>query len=188
MESLLPSQKIYLYFKLLRTAPKRVVLMSPKSNEIELYKKHIEEAKLYLPNIAPFSKVLDLGSGAGFPGIPLAIWMKDTQFFLLDKKVVHTKFLEDVKNSLHLKNVTIINMDARLLYRTNFIFDTVVARAVNRIETVLSYVKSNIKSGGLVVLGKKKDIEKELKSIVEPFKLEELRETPFGFIVVIKKL
>ncbi|MFU2158041.1 MULTISPECIES: 16S rRNA (guanine(527)-N(7))-methyltransferase RsmG [Caldisericum] len=185
---IIPSYRFYLYLKLLVNAPKRVVLMSPKEDLNILYKKHIEEAKLYLPYVDNNLKVLDLGSGAGFPGIPLAIMKPQAQFYLIDKRKTHTDFLEFVAKTLNLQNVSVINLDATLLKRNKIIFDVVVARAVNRIDTILSWIKENLRSEGVVVLGKKKDVEEELKYISYPFYLKELKETSFGYLVVIKKL
>ena len=182
------SQKLKIYFDLLKNAPKRVVLMSPKEDEVTLYKKHIDEAKLYMPYVYKCTQVLDLGSGSGFPGIPLAIELPYVKFYLLDKRKVHIEFLRMVKDTLHLDNVELIHMDAALLKRTDYNFDCVVARAVNRIGTILDWVSSNVVSGGQIILGKKKDIEKELKDIKYPFELSELKETTFGYIVVINKL
>ncbi|BAL81436.1 16S rRNA (guanine(527)-N(7))-methyltransferase RsmG [Caldisericum exile] len=185
---IIPSYGFYQYLKLLSNAPKRVVLMSPKDNLDVLYKKHIDEAKLYLPYIGDSMEVLDLGSGAGFPGIPLAIMKPQSQFYLLDKRKTHTDFLRNVITILNLTNVKVINLDAELLKRKNLTFEVVVARAVNRIDVILSWIKDNLKSNGTVVLGKKKDIENELKTIKSPFHLKELIETSFGYLVVIKKL
>lgn len=185
---MIPSYEFYLYLKLLRNSPKRVVLMSPKENIELLYKKHIEEAKLYLPYIKTSKTVLDLGSGAGFPGIPLAVILRETHFYLLDKKKVHCDFLNNVKHTLNLSNVSIVNMEASLLRRTNLIFDAVVARAVNRIDVILSWIGKNLKENGTVLLGKKKEIKQELNSISKPFYLKELVQTSFGYLVVIKKL
>ena len=185
---MLQSQKLTIYLKMLENAPKRVVLMSPKEDTNLLYYKHIEEAKLYLPYIKCNDVVLDLGSGAGFPGIALAIFKPCAKFYLLDKREIHTNFLSNVKSELMIQNVEVVNLDAAMLFKLGLSFDVVVARAVNRIGTILSWVKDVLKQDGIVLLGKKKDIEKELREISPPFILEALLQTSFGYIVIIKKL
>ena len=112
---MLSSQKLFVYLKMLENAPKRVVLMSPKEDTNLLYYKHIEEAKLYLPYIKCNDIVLDLGSGAGFPGIPLAIFKPCVKFYLLDKREIHTNLLSEVKLALGLQNVEVVNLDASML-------------------------------------------------------------------------
>ena len=173
---------------MLENAPKRVVLMSPKEDTNLLYYKHIEEAKLYLPYIKCNDIVLDLGSGAGFPGIPLAIFKPCVKFYLLDKREIHTNFLSEVKLALGLQNVEVVNLDASMLSKLDISFDVVVARAVNRIGTILLWAKDVVRQDGIVLLGKKKDIEKELREISPPFALEALKPTSFGYIVIVKKL
>ncbi|MEF3244497.1 MAG: 16S rRNA (guanine(527)-N(7))-methyltransferase RsmG [Caldisericaceae bacterium] len=181
-------EKFERYLMLLLGAPKRAVLMSPKSDKTLLFKKHIEEAKFYLSYIKDNDVVLDLGSGVGFPGIPLAIQKPHSKFYLLDRKKLHADFLTKVKDDLSLTNVIVINMEAKFIKSLDIKFDVVVARAFNRIETILSFIFNNIKQGGLIVLGKKEDIQEELKQIKHPFVLNELVKTHFGYIVVIKKL
>jgi len=156
------SENIQKYFELLKNAPKRVVLMSPKEDSLKLYKKHIEEANLYLPYIKSGDVVLDLGSGAGFPGIPLAIAVKDAHFYLLDRKAIHTNFLNKVKEELNLENVTVVQMEGELISKKlGVLFDVVTARAFNRIDIVLSMVERNLKQNGIIVLGKKKISKKK---------------------------
>ncbi len=181
-------EKFEKYLLLLLDAPKRAVLMSPKGDKTLLFKKHIEEAKFYLPYIKDNNIVLDLGSGVGFPGISLAIQKPYSKFYLLDRKKLHTDFLTKVKDELSLTNVIVINMEAKFIKSLDIKFDVVVARAFNRIETILSFVSHNVKQGGLIVLGKKEDIQEELKKITHPFILNELVKTHFGYIVVIKRL
>jgi 16S rRNA (guanine527-N7)-methyltransferase len=179
--------KMDMYLQLLLKAPKRAVLMSPLEKNALMHK-HIEEAKIYAPYIKNGDKVLDIGTGCGFPGIPLAIMKPDALFYLVDRKKIHTDFLYRVKKDLNLENVYIFNLEANNLAKINEEFDVVCARAVNRMNIVLTWSKPVIKENGLVLLGKKRDIEKEIEDCHNmPFGIVEIVKQPFGSLVILKK-
>lgn len=82
--------------------------------------------------------VIDVGTGAGLPGIPLSIVNPDYEFFLLDSNNKKARFLKQVKMDLDLDNVAIIHNRAEL-YNPPVKFDTVVARAFSSINEFLAY-------------------------------------------------
>ncbi|KAA2240508.1 16S rRNA (guanine(527)-N(7))-methyltransferase RsmG [Chitinophaga agrisoli] len=95
-----------------------------------LYEKHVLHS-LSIAAVADFtenSQVLDLGTGGGFPGIPLAIFFPDVQFHLVDSIGKKIKVVQAVAEALELKNVTTAHMRAEEI--KNRQFDVVVSRAV----------------------------------------------------------
>lgn len=74
------------------------------------------------------SKILDLGSGAGLPGIPLSIMNPDKTFYLLDCRLKRMVFLRHVKNNLNLKNIELLHMRVEN-YQAACEFDTILCRA-----------------------------------------------------------
>lgn len=86
-------------------------------NPAEHVSRHILDSLALLPHLQPASptalamslQFLDVGTGAGLPGIPLAIAMPDSQWFLLDSNGKKTRFLNQCKIALPLANITIIN-------------------------------------------------------------------------------
>jgi len=91
-------------------------------------------------------RIADVGSGAGFPGIPLAIVEPQRHFSLIESTGKKCRFLEHVRDELQLKNVEVVQSRAEN-YRPEVRFDTVVARAVGPLAGLLKA------AGGLVVGG-----------------------------------
>ena len=93
----------------------------------------------FLPN----AKILDVGTGGGFPGIPLAILFPKTHFFLIDsigKKII---VVEEVIAALDLKNISVSKIRAE---NFNQKVDFVVSRAVTKMDIFVPWVKKNIRS------------------------------------------
>ncbi|MBP3262171.1 16S rRNA (guanine(527)-N(7))-methyltransferase RsmG [Pseudobutyrivibrio sp.] len=110
--------------------------------------------------------VCDLGTGAGFPGIPMAIAYPDLQFSLIDSLNKRIKFLQEVVDALGLTNVTLVHGRAEeagrnKLYREQY--DLVVSRAVANISTLSEYCLPLVKVGGYFISFKSGDIEDEIK-------------------------
>ena len=93
----------------------------------------------FLPN----SKVLDVGTGGGFPGIPLAILFPQTHFFLIDSIGKKIKVVEEVIAALDLKNISVSKIRAE---NFNQKVDFVVSRAVTKMDIFVPWVKKNIRS------------------------------------------
>ncbi len=91
------------------------------------------------------TRILDVGTGGGFPGIPLAIMFNDCEFFLLDSIEKKTKAVTAIAETLGLKNVTVIRKRAE---EEKERFDFVVSRAVMDISGFVNLVSKNIDPGG----------------------------------------
>ncbi len=111
------------------------------------------------------NSVCDLGTGAGFPGIPMAIAYPDIQFTLIDSLNKRIKFLQEVVDALGLKNVTLIHSRAEEAGRNKTYreqFDLVVSRAVANIATLSEYCLPLVKVGGYFISFKSGDIKEEI--------------------------
>lgn len=130
---------------------------------------------------------MDIGSGGGFPGIPLAIMHPRVDFVLLDKRERCTRFLQEVIQMLSLDNVSLITARAEDLGKHQLKVDCVIARAVSRVVDILTWSIPVLKEDGLVILGKKPDIEKEAAQAEKlPFSLQERVQQPFGLLAVYR--
>ncbi len=110
----------------------------------EIYLRHVLHslgiAKIQQFNIG--SSVLDVGTGGGFPGIPLAILFPDTHFTLVDSIGKKIKVVDEVVQGLQLKNVTTVNSRVEEIKPQ---FDFIVSRAVAAMPTFVHWVKGRIK-------------------------------------------
>ena len=134
----------------------------------ELYTKHILHS-LGIAKVIKFEPgtfVLDVGTGGGFPGIPLAILFPETRFYLIDVIAKKIKVVQAVAEALELKNVKAEQLRAELVKGD---FDFIVSRAVTNMPDFVSWIKDKIKKkskhelkNGILYL-KGGDLTEELK-------------------------
>ena len=106
----------------------------------ELFERHILHS-LGIAKVMPFlpgEKVLDVGTGGGFPGIPLAILFPDTEFYLVDSIGKKIKVVQEVAKAIGLKNLQAEHLRAE---QVNEKFDFVVSRAVTRLGEFYPWVR-----------------------------------------------
>ena len=111
--------------------------------------------------------VLDLGTGGGFPGIPLAILYPDAQFVLCDSVGKKTIVAQAVATALGLSNVTVVNARAESLGRS---FDWVVSRAVASLTDFYPWVKGRYNKGILYLKGG--DVNEEICTVMSRHHLQ----------------
>lgn len=108
-----------------------------------LYEKHVLHS-LGIAKVMPFnigSEVLDVGTGGGFPGIPMAIMFPDTQFHLVDSIGKKIKVVTEVATALGLKNVKAQHERAEKIDHT---YDFIISRAVTRIAPFYQWVQNKV--------------------------------------------
>ncbi|MDA8947985.1 16S rRNA (guanine(527)-N(7))-methyltransferase RsmG [Flavobacteriaceae bacterium] len=150
------------------------------------YERHVLHA-LGIAKILQFkeqARVLDVGTGGGFPGIPLAILFPKTQFYLIDSIGKKIKVVHAVQESLGLTNVKTSQLRAEDFKEK---VDFVVSRAVKKMEVFVPWVKNNLnakhkhslKNGILYLKGG--DLTEELKSFpkAQSYNLKDHFDTPF---------
>ena len=111
-------------------------------------------------------KILDLGTGGGFPGIPLAVMFPGAQFTLCDSIGKKITVAREVAAGLGLKNVTTVNARAESLPET---FDFIVSRAVTALENFMPWVKGKYSEGILYLKGG--DLAEEISNAMAKFKM-----------------
>ena len=110
-----------------------------------LYERHVLHS-LGIAKIITFepeTRILDVGTGGGFPGIPLAILFPEVHFFLVDSIGKKIKAVEDIAAALALENVTALHLRAE---KVNGEFDFVVSRAVAPLRELFIWTKDKIRN------------------------------------------
>ena len=147
----------------------QINVISRKDME-NLYLKHVLHS-LAIAKVISFAdgtKVLDVGSGGGFPGIPLAILFPNVEFLLVDSIGKKIKVVNEVANSIGLKN---LRAEHKRAEQVNGQFDFVVSRAVTKMKVFQQWVRKRISTkqrniifNGILYL-KGGDLTEELKGI-----------------------
>ena len=135
-------------------------------------------------NIPLNSKVIDVGTGAGFPGIPIKILREDLDFTFLDSLNKRINFLKTVSEALSFEKAEFIHARAEEAGKKNEYrekFDFAVSRAVAPLKILCEYCIPFLKEGGIFIAFKSFDIEDELNESKEIIKLlgakiEEIKE------------
>ena len=121
----------------------------------------------------PNTKLLDIGTGGGFPGIPLAIYFKNCSFTLIDSIGKKIKVVNEVKSELNLNNVIAFHQRAEKIEEK---YDFVISRAVTHLSKFCPWIINNISNqnnneikNGIIYL-KGGDLKEEINSISNKFK------------------
>lgn len=185
------------YFHLL-VETNKVLNLTAITEENEVLLKHFLDSVLPIEKFEKNSSIIDVGTGAGFPAIPLKIVRNDLEVCMVDSLNKRINFLNDVIMQLNLEKITANHARAEDFAKLNREkFDYAVARAVAPLNTLVEYLLPFIKIGGKAVIYKSTKLEEELsvakKAIevlggriesVEKFVIDEMERN----ILIIKKI
>lgn len=124
-------------------------------------------------SIQPFlhgARIADIGTGAGFPGLPLALVNPDKQFVLIDSVNKKLRFVEHAAQAMGLSNVTVQHTRAQD-YKPEPRFDCVVSRAMGSIENFVKWCGHLCAGGGRLLAMKGRYPEDELKALPNGWKI-----------------
>jgi 16S rRNA (guanine527-N7)-methyltransferase len=138
----------------------------------ELIGRHLVES-LALAPLLRGPRVVDVGTGAGLPGIPLAIVQPETHFVLIESRAKRVRFLRHVAGALGLENVDVRHARVEHL-RTEAPFDTVLARAVAPPPELIRMTRHLTAPGSVLVLLTASRLEAEWRALAEPNSLRPL--------------
>ena len=137
-----------------------------RANKDEVFEKDILDCVPLLEKIEKESKILDLGSGGGFPGVVLAILRPDCEVHLLEKSQKKCYFLNKTKDVLGLPNIKVLK---HTITKSNKLesYSIITARAFSSTEKILSLTEKNLKKDGkyLLLKGRIEKIEEEMTAI-----------------------
>jgi len=158
----------------------KINLISRKDMD-NFYEHHVLHS-LSIAKVIDFERnttVLDVGTGGGFPGIPLAILFPEVNFVLIDSIGKKIKVVQDVVQQIGLKNVKSIQIRAEQL---NVSFDFVVSRAVTDLPTFYGWVRHKIRKKGFnklkngILYLKGGDLKAEIAAVGRPVELYPISE------------
>jgi 16S rRNA (guanine527-N7)-methyltransferase len=152
------SKEIHRYAELLLTAGIERGLIGPREAP-RIWSRHLLNSLLLTPYLPEGATVIDVGSGAGLPGIPLALARPDLKITLLEPLQRRVDFLEEVKSELGL-TITIIRGRAE---ESKGSYQVVTARALSATEKLLPQVWHLLSPGGAVVALKGSSVEEEVR-------------------------
>ncbi|MCC6581679.1 MAG: 16S rRNA (guanine(527)-N(7))-methyltransferase RsmG [Phycisphaeraceae bacterium] len=134
----------------------------------EAWRKHILDSLTLLPamiDAAEGHRVIDVGSGGGLPGLPLAVCRPDLAFTLLEATGKKARFLQETAKLLNLSHVSVVNDRAEIAGRDpqhRQQYDLAVCRALGPMRELLEYTLPLVKVGGQVLAMKGPSVEQEL--------------------------
>ena len=131
--------------------------------------KHLLDSLTVLPHLRG-ERIADVGSGAGFPGIPLAVLTPARHYTLIDSTGKKCRFLEHVRDELGLANVEVVHVRAEA-HKPALRYDTVIARAVGPIADLVKYSGHLVAGGGRLLAMKGRYPEDELAAKLNGWKV-----------------
>ena len=152
------------YSEILREKNK-VMNLTAITDPTEIVTRHFLDCAALAPYMPQDGRVLDVGTGAGFPGMPLAILCPQTEFVLLDALRKRIDFLNEVIAELGLTNVTAVHARAEDYARDNRgTFDLAVSRAVADLRVLSELALPMVKVGGAFLAMKAEDCTEEVET------------------------
>ncbi|TAN43085.1 MAG: 16S rRNA (guanine(527)-N(7))-methyltransferase RsmG [Nitrospirae bacterium] len=137
----------------------------------EIIIKHFLDSLLYLKLLPENAcSVADIGSGAGFPGAPIAIVRPDIAITLVEPSRKKCAFLRNIKRVLQLNNVEIL--ESRVEDIKDVVFDVAVTRALFSLDDFVKKTKQLIKKDGILILNKGPKLDSEIKQLPDTIKYE----------------
>lgn len=159
------SELLYKYMTLILEWNNKINLTAIK-DEREFIVKHFIDSLTINEFIDDYNQILDIGTGAGFPGIPIKIYNAKSEITLIDSVNKKINVINDIICKLKLEKIEAIHIRAEELakdtkYRESF--DIVTTRAVSKLSTIVEYMLPFVKIGGKAICMKGPNVEQELE-------------------------
>ncbi len=130
---------------------------------------HILDSLAVLPHVQG-NCIADIGTGAGLPGIPLAIFLPETEFTLIDSNSKKTRFVQQAVLELNLKNVNVIHSRVEQVQQENY-FSTVIMRAFSNLPNIINLTRHLLGDQGILLAMKGQKPEEELNEMSETYSI-----------------
>ncbi|MDR1057556.1 MAG: 16S rRNA (guanine(527)-N(7))-methyltransferase RsmG [Coxiellaceae bacterium] len=167
--------KLISYISLL-TKWNKVYNLIGTNNQKSIIVRHIFDS-LAITQFIKGLNILDFGSGAGFPGLPLALVLPQWNFILLDSSKKKTTFLKHVMLMLDIENIKIVNNRVEKFHFEPS-FATIVTRATTKSYDIIEKIKHLCSKSGQILIMKGKYPKEELEHLKKPFEIHHI-EVPY---------
>lgn len=127
----------------------------------DVFTKHFLDSILSIDAIPVNAKVVDVGTGAGFPSLPIKIVRPDVDITMVDSLNKRVNFLNLICSKLNIKSSNIHSRAEEFAKKNRETFDVAVARAVAKMNTLLEYLLPLVKVGGIVIAYKGSNLAEE---------------------------
>jgi 16S rRNA (guanine527-N7)-methyltransferase len=164
----------------------------------EAWSRHIADSLSLVPDLRELpagAEVVDVGSGGGLPGLPLAIALPQLRFTLVEATGKKARFLEQVARDLQLKNVRVANERAEVFGQSGQRgrYRAATSRALSRLPVLLELTLPLLELGGIKLAIKGEQAEAEVAEAARALNvlggsMESMRRTPTGTVVRIRKV
>ncbi len=159
-------EKILIYTRELINYNKKINLTSINTEEKIIKRHFLDSLSIFNYNIKLNSNMCDIGSGGGFPGIPIKIVRNDIKIDLIESINKKCKFLEHIVNILDIKGINIINNRAEYVSRETYYrekYDYVISRAVSKLNILFEISFALVKINGKFISFKGSNYKEELR-------------------------
>ena len=160
-------EKLEIYLATLKKWNK-VYNLTAINEDSEIITKHFLDSLSVNGFIQNSQRILDVGTGAGFPGLILALFNPDKSFVLVDGVSKKISFLQEMIGKLNLKNVMAVHIKVEE-YKVTEQFDIIISRAFAEIKKMIKLTKHLIKVNGKFIAMKGPDVMNELDDLDLPF-------------------
>lgn len=168
-------EKFFKYYDFLASENQKYNLTAITSRE-DVFYKHFLDSVLPESEIAKNANIIDIGSGAGFPAVPLKIVRPDLKFTLVDSLNKRVNFLNQLFSLLDLSDIKAVHARAEDFIKGNReSYDFAVARAVAPLNTLLEYMVPYLKIGGRCLIYKSQKMEEEIKETKKAMEILSVR-------------
>lgn len=155
----------------------RVYNLTAVRDPAQMLDRHILDSLSVLPYLSG-TRIIDIGAGAGIPGIPLAIAQPNNEFVLVDSNRKKTRFMQQAKIDLSLGNVEVFHSRVEN-FQPEQLFDSVISRAFTSLQQMAQWSSHLLKKEGVLFAMKGSYPEQEISELANSFEIKAVRKIEY---------